>query len=61
MRWHWLTGLFFAMVMNASATAAGLKLLQIQADALGLELTLGRADATVLGAAMLAGVPLALS
>ncbi|MGP0102437.1 MAG: FGGY family carbohydrate kinase [Solirubrobacteraceae bacterium] len=31
-------------------------LLQIQADALGLALTVGRADTTVLGAAMLAGV-----
>jgi glycerol kinase len=31
-------------------------LLQIQADALGLPLTVGRADTTVLGAAMLAGV-----
>jgi glycerol kinase len=31
-------------------------LLQIQADALGLALSVGRADATVLGAAMLAGV-----
>ena len=31
-------------------------LLQIQADALGLPLTVGAADATVLGAAMLAGV-----
>ena len=31
-------------------------LLQIQADALGLPLTVGPADATVLGAAMLAGV-----
>jgi glycerol kinase len=31
-------------------------LLQIQADALGLPLSVGRADATVLGAAMLAGV-----
>jgi glycerol kinase len=31
-------------------------LLQIQADALGLALIVGRADATVLGAAMLAGV-----
>jgi len=31
-------------------------LLQIQADALGLPLMVGRADATVLGAAMLAGV-----
>jgi glycerol kinase len=31
-------------------------LVQIQADALGLPLTVGRADATVLGAAMLAGV-----
>ena len=31
-------------------------LLQIQADALGLPLAVGRADATVLGAAMLAGV-----
>ncbi len=31
-------------------------LLQIQADALGLPLTVGRADVTVLGAAMLAGV-----
>jgi glycerol kinase len=31
-------------------------LLQIQADALGLPLAVGRADVTVLGAAMLAGV-----
>jgi glycerol kinase len=31
-------------------------LLQIQADALGIPLSVGRADATVLGAAMLAGV-----
>ena len=31
-------------------------LLQIQADALGIELAVGRADATALGAAMLAGV-----
>jgi glycerol kinase len=31
-------------------------LLQIQADALGLPLRVGRADVTVLGAAMLAGV-----
>jgi glycerol kinase len=31
-------------------------LLQIQADTLGLDLTVGRADTTVLGAAMLAGV-----
>ena len=31
-------------------------LLQIQADALGMPLQVGRADATVLGAAMLAGV-----
>ena len=31
-------------------------MLQIQADALGLPLELGSADATVLGAAMLAGV-----
>ena len=31
-------------------------LLRIQADALGLPITVGRADATVLGAAMLAGV-----
>jgi glycerol kinase len=31
-------------------------LLQLQADALGLPLSVGRADATVLGAAMLAGV-----
>ena len=31
-------------------------LLQIQADVLGLELSVGRADATVLGAALLAGV-----
>ena len=31
-------------------------LLALQADALGLPLTVGRADATVLGAAMLAGV-----
>jgi glycerol kinase len=31
-------------------------LLQIQADTLGLELSVGRADTTVLGAAMLAGV-----
>jgi glycerol kinase len=31
-------------------------LLQIQADALGLPLAVGHADATVLGAAMLAGV-----
>jgi glycerol kinase len=31
-------------------------LLQIQAEALGLPLSVGRADSTVLGAAMLAGV-----
>jgi glycerol kinase len=31
-------------------------LLQLQADALGLPLSVGRTDATVLGAAMLAGV-----
>lgn len=31
-------------------------LLQLQADAIGLPLEVGRADATVLGAAMLAGV-----
>ena len=31
-------------------------LLQIQADTLGLELSVGRADATVQGAALLAGV-----
>ncbi|MEA2226224.1 MAG: family of carbohydrate kinase, C-terminal domain, partial [Solirubrobacteraceae bacterium] len=31
-------------------------LLQIQADAVGLELTVGPADTTVLGAALLAGV-----
>jgi glycerol kinase len=35
-------------------------LLQIQADALGLPLTVGRVDATVLGAAMLAGVGVGL-
>jgi glycerol kinase len=52
--------------MSAVVPASGLRvdggltndetLLQIQADALGLPLTVGRADATVLGAAMLAGV-----
>ena len=39
MRSHWLIGLLFAVVMNAPATAARLKLLQIPADAAGPVIT----------------------
>jgi glycerol kinase len=49
-----------AMVIGALRVDGGLTrnetLLGLQADLLGLELTVGRPDATVLGAAMLAGV-----
>ena len=39
MRWHWLIGLVFAGIVNAPVTAAGLKLLQVPADAAGPVIT----------------------
>jgi predicted dienelactone hydrolase len=39
MRWHWLIGIFFAVAVSAPAVAAGLKLLQIPADAAGPVIT----------------------
>jgi predicted dienelactone hydrolase len=40
MRLHWLITLFFVVVVNAPAAAAGLKLLQVPADASGPVITL---------------------
>jgi predicted dienelactone hydrolase len=39
MRWHWPIGLIFAVAINGHAAAAGLKLIQIPADAAGPVIT----------------------